>query len=45
MKDETMFEFTGIKQVMNQFPKISILTSDINPLIPFWFTTKYFGTD
>uniref|UniRef100_A0A915PI02 Uracil phosphoribosyltransferase n=1 Tax=Setaria digitata TaxID=48799 RepID=A0A915PI02_9BILA len=35
----------GIKQVMNQFPKISILTSDINPLIPFWFATKYFGTD
>ncbi|EFO18502.1 hypothetical protein LOAG_09992 [Loa loa] len=35
----------GIKQVMGQFPKISILTSDINPLIPFWFTTKYFGTD
>ncbi|KAL3998497.1 Uracil phosphoribosyltransferase family protein [Acanthocheilonema viteae] len=35
----------GIKQVISQFPKISILTSDINPLIPFWFTTKYFGTD
>lgn len=35
----------SIQQVMGHFPNISILTSEINPHIPFWFTTKYFGTD
>ncbi|VDN08144.1 unnamed protein product [Thelazia callipaeda] len=36
---------SGIKQVMSQHSEVSILTSDINTLVPFWFTTKYFGTD
>ncbi|VDN53280.1 unnamed protein product [Dracunculus medinensis] len=36
---------SSIKQIMESFPKITILTSDISFIIPYYFTTKYFGTD
>uniref|UniRef100_A0A9J2PDN5 Uracil phosphoribosyltransferase n=2 Tax=Ascaris TaxID=6251 RepID=A0A9J2PDN5_ASCLU len=36
---------SSIKHIMEQFPSMSILTSDINACLPYHFVTKYFGTD
>uniref|UniRef100_A0A914C9P3 Uracil phosphoribosyltransferase n=2 Tax=Acrobeloides nanus TaxID=290746 RepID=A0A914C9P3_9BILA len=35
----------SIAQIHSQFPNITIITSEITCDIPFYFTTKYFGTD
>ena len=33
------------KVVTETFPDLSILTSEVNPIAPTHFGTKYFGTD
>ncbi|KAK2162313.1 hypothetical protein LSH36_100g00052 [Paralvinella palmiformis] len=35
----------GIRSVISQYPKMKILTSEVHPVAPNHFGTKYFGTD
>ena len=33
------------KLITETFPDVSVLTSEVNPIAPTHFGTKYFGTD
>jgi len=35
----------GLRNVINQFPKVKILTSEVHPIAPTHFGQRYFGTD
>ncbi|KAJ8026773.1 Uracil phosphoribosyltransferase-like [Holothuria leucospilota] len=35
----------GVRTVINHFPEITVLTSEVDPITPIHFGQKYFGTD
>jgi uracil phosphoribosyltransferase len=37
--------FYGIRRVHKEFPMVTVITSEINDDVPYYFTMRYFGTD
>ena len=37
--------FEGAKSIIQEFPEITILTTEVHPVAPTHFGQKYFGTD
>lgn len=37
--------FEGAKSIIQEFPDITILTTEVHPVAPTHFGQKYFGTD
>jgi uracil phosphoribosyltransferase len=35
----------GAKSIIQEFPEITILTTEVHPVAPTHFGQKYFGTD
>uniref|UniRef100_A0AC34F4X5 Uncharacterized protein n=1 Tax=Panagrolaimus sp. ES5 TaxID=591445 RepID=A0AC34F4X5_9BILA len=35
----------GIRRVHKEFPMVTVITSEINDDVPYYFTMRYFGTD
>lgn len=43
--DNFSFIFEGAKSIIQEFPEITILTTEVHPVAPTHFGQKYFGTD
>ncbi|PIK52289.1 putative uracil phosphoribosyltransferase-like [Apostichopus japonicus] len=40
-----MYPILRVKSVIDHFPEVTVLTSEVDPVIPTHFGQKYFGTD
>lgn len=43
--DTLLLFFKGAKSIIQEFPEITILTTEVHPVAPTHFGQKYFGTD
>ncbi|KAB0388865.1 hypothetical protein E2I00_013132 [Balaenoptera physalus] len=43
--DNSLLFFEGAKSIIQEFPEITILTTEVHPVAPTHFGQKYFGTD
>lgn len=43
--DLYLFSIEAVHLVLNKFPEVTILTSEVHPVAPNHFGQKYFGTE